>query len=234
MPTQPKNDLMSHKPLASFAIAAVLLGPASLMAQPNLEISITMRKEVQLSTNTPLYRIRFNLDGAPLKKARAVTIGIPSGKKMQIQNPLRLNIINLEVAESDYPYLIKTFPEGDYKLKISPKPKGDKGARSAFLSHDFPAALALITPSPNQTALPLNFTAQWFPIANAVNNIFVEITGPEVSFSATLPPSATSFTVPDGLLAPSQTYRMGLGVRVEGDATGNHETVQVVDFTTAP
>ena len=229
----PMRIPMNHKLLASLAISTAILASGNVAAQTNLQISMSMRKEIQLRDNSTVYRMGFNLNGDPLKKARKVTIAIPNGKKMEMQNPLRLNAINLGVAESDYPYLVKTFPEGQYTLRVMPKPPKDKGSRTVFLSHDFPAALALITPSPTATTLPLGFTASWYPLANPVTGLFVDITGPSLDYATSLPTTATSFTVPEGLLSPGKTYRMALGVRIQADATGSHETVQVVNFTTA-
>lgn len=226
---------MFNKRLASLAVmAALLLCGNAATAQTDLQISMSMRKEIQLPGNGTTYRMGFKLDGDPLAKARKVTIAIPNRKKMEIQNPLRLNSLDLALATTDYPYLVKNLPEGEYTLRVSPKPPKDKGSRTVFLSHDFPAALALINPSATASTLPLGFTAQWYPLANAASAIFVEITGPALDYATTLPATATAFTIPEGLLSPQKTYRMALGVRVQADATASHETVQVLEFTTAP
>jgi hypothetical protein len=227
-----KTPLLAALGIAAFMQVSVSAAETT-PTQPNLDISITMRKDVQLSDNTALYRIQFNLTGDPLKKARKVAIAIPNGKKMQVQNPLHLNIMNLEVAESDYPYLVQTFPEGQYNMRVFPKSVQGKNQLEVFLSHDFPAALSIINPPRADSVQPLSFTAEWYPIANAVDSLFVEISGPGRSYSLTLPPTATSFTVPPGLLEPNQTYRMALGVRVQSAAQGSHETAQVINFTTA-
>ncbi|BBL75051.1 hypothetical protein [Methylomagnum ishizawai] len=227
---------MNKHLLACFGLTAGLLmtGDAVVAASTDLRISMTLRKEIQLSDNSALYRLRFDLDGDPLKKARKISIVAPSRKRMDMQNPLHLNIAHLEVAESDYAYIIKTFPEGYYGLRVAPKALQGGNPSRLFLTHDFPAGLALVTPTPGATGLPTDFTAEWYPLGNAVNNIFVEITGPDVDYTATLPPTATRFKIPTGLLASGQSYRIGLGVRVQADGTGSHETVQLIDFTTAP
>jgi hypothetical protein len=218
---------MNTTPWAALAVACALLASGSAQADANLDISMAMRKDVRLSDNSAVYRIQFNLEGDSLKSARRVVIAIPNGKKMEVQNPLHLNIMKFEVAEPDYQRLVKSFPEGQYKLRAKSSP------RNVFLSHDFPAGLAVISPATG-SAVPTSFSAQWYPVANAVSSIFVEITGPGRSYVATLPATATSFTVPDGLLEPNQAYTMALGVSVQGDSAGRHETAQIMEFTTEP
>lgn len=220
---------MTATPWATLALTGALLASGNALADASLDISMAMRKDVRLSDNSALYRIQFDLEGNSLKNARRVVIAIPNGKKMEVQNPLHLNIMKFEVAEPDYQRLVKSFPEGQYRLRVFPK----SSRRDVFLSHDFPAGLAVTSPATGST-VPTSFTAQWYPVANAVSSIFVEITGPGRNYTATLPANATSFTVPDGLLEPGQAYKMALGVSVQGDGAGRHETAQIVEFTTAP
>jgi hypothetical protein len=87
------------KKLTFILISLVLeLGIAnSGLAQEDLAMSMTVRKDVRLNDNTTLYRLGFNLSGDPLKKVRQVLIALPNGRKMKILNKFHLNVMNLEV-----------------------------------------------------------------------------------------------------------------------------------------
>jgi hypothetical protein len=209
-----------------------MLVPNYGAAQEDLAMSMTMRKEIRLDNNSTIYRMAFDLSGDPLKKVRQVSIAIPNGKRMVVQNKFRLNIMNFEVVESDYQKLVKTYPEGQYRLLVSPRIK--TGKRKAFLSHDFPAGVALLYPAASGEVLPLSFTAQWYPLADLASSIFLEIKGPNRHYSVTLSPTATSFTIPQGLLEPNLQYELMLGVSVQGESESRHETVEILSFTSAP
>jgi hypothetical protein len=211
----------------------IALMPVRGMAQEALTMSLTMRKDIHLSNNAALYRVGFKLSGDPLINARKVIITVPDGDRMEVQNRLNLSTMDLEVTQADYKKFITTFPEGNYNMY--PVPRRIPGLRNIFLSHDFPAQPALLYPPGDGAIVPLTFNVEWHPLADIANSsIFLEINGQNRRYSVTLPPSATSFTLPDGLLEPSQQYEMILGVAVQDGSGSRHETAEILNFTTTP
>jgi hypothetical protein len=122
------------------------------------------------------------------------------------------------------------FPEGVYKF-TGMTAKGDMLEGEARLTHKLPEPVSLISPRPDtQNAPTAGLQVRWKPGRNVAGYIVVvedEKSGREMN--ASLLPSASSFTVPDGFLVPGTEFR--LAVAAVG-TDGNRAFIEV-PFKTA-
>ncbi|MGE0226038.1 MAG: hypothetical protein AB7F35_23400 [Acetobacteraceae bacterium] len=123
------------------------------------------------------------------------------------------------------------FPEGTYQFTGTTK-NGGSLTGQAVLSHAFPAPVSVLAPGDGGRNLPLDgLQIRWnLPIDAASLIVLVEQEETGRQVSATLPGSATSFTVPAGFLTPGTEYKLAVG----SVARSGNQTVTESSFTTAP
>jgi len=104
--------------------------------------------------------------------------------------------------------------------------RGDTLEGEARLTHKLPEPVSLISPRPDtQNAPTAGLQVRWKPGRNLAGYIVVvedEKSGREMK--ASLPPSASSFTVPDGFLLPGTEYRIAVAATSKD---GNHAFIEI-------
>ena len=129
---------------------------------------------------------------------------------------------------TDAARLKAAYPEGAYTLAAATA-TGERYAGTATLSHQLPAAAAVLTPADEAEAVPVRgVRVTWSPVPNAAAYV-VTIEEADLTLSVTLPGTATAFTVPDGLLQPGREYTLAVGAVLPG---GNASFVET-SFATA-
>lgn len=108
--------------------------------------------------------------------------------------------------------LQKDFPEGEYTF-TGVTVTGVKLRGSAMLSHKLPKAPAIMRPRPEAKGLPVNGLQIRWDAGKDLGGVVVEIEQEKTNrkISATLPGTATTFTVPDGFLLPDTEYKLAIG-----------------------
>jgi hypothetical protein len=125
------------------------------------------------------------------------------------------------------------FPEGSYRF-IGTGTDGVTLFGEAKLSHSFPNPTSFVHPRPGEKNVPVtglhDLQVRWNRVQNLVACLVIieqERTGREIRVS--LPGTATSFAVPDGVLAHDTEYKLSIGTVSK---EGNRSFVETT-FTTA-
>jgi hypothetical protein len=123
------------------------------------------------------------------------------------------------------------FPEGTYRFAGTATDGGTLDGE-AVLSHRLPAAVNVMRPRNGEKNVPLTgMQVKWDPSKDASALIVAvehEESGREVT--ATLPGSATGFTVPNGFLTAHTTYKLAIGTV---SRSGNRSFTETSFTTTA-
>lgn len=108
--------------------------------------------------------------------------------------------------------LQKDFPEGEYTF-TGVTVTGVKLRGSAVLSHKLPKAPAIVRPRPEAKDVSINgLQIRWDGAKNLAGVVvIVEQEETKRMISATLPGTATTFTVPSGFLLPDTEYKLAIG-----------------------
>jgi hypothetical protein len=120
----------------------------------------------------------------------------------------------------DVKALKAAYPEGTYSFSGSTA-SGSRLEGVSKLSHKLPPPTSLVHPTANTGVPSRNLAISWRPVQGlAAYIVYIEQDDLGVQLTTRLPPSATSFPVPDGFLRPGTTYQLGLGtVTSEGNTT---------------
>lgn len=129
------------------------------------------------------------------------------------------------------------FPEGEYKF-FGMTTEGDELAGTATLTHILPCGPEIITPEedeevdPDDTVIAQEeVTTEFDPDGECKDSTELEIVGyqvivireepePKLEFSATVPPTVTSITVPSEFLLPDTEYKFEiLAIEASGNQT---------------
>ena len=152
-----------------------------------------------------------------IKSPDATTMGL---RQFRFESPERGDVASMKAA----------YPEGVYTFDAATA-AGVKYHSTATLRHALPAIATGVRPVAEAEDVPVKgLVIRWTPARNlAAYVIAVEQDSLEVSVSAKLPGSATSFAVPDGFLVPGMEYVLSIGTMTsEGNTTYVEST-----FTTA-
>ena len=156
---------------------------------------------------------------------RVVAISAPDTSTMGLRQ------FRFESPEpTDVDRLTAAYPEGVYVF-AGTTVAGDRYASEATLSHRLPPAAAVVTPPDEAEGVAMRgLRITWSPVPDAAGYI-VTIEQPDLGFdlTVTLPGSAVSFAVPDGVLQPGHGYTLALGTVLAG---GNASFVETT-FATA-
>jgi len=173
---------------------------------------------------------------APSVGLRALQVTSPDGRVVvDFTTPgSKLGIQHL-VLESPEPKNDGTiqaeFPEGIYRF-TGTTAKGDGLEGEALLTHRLPTPVSLVGPRPDPQSLSkAGFQIRWKPDMKLAGYLVIvedEAAGREIS--ANLPPSASSFTVPDSFLMPATEYRIAVAATSKD---GNRSIIEI-PFKTAP
>jgi hypothetical protein len=122
------------------------------------------------------------------------------------------------------------YPEGVYRFS-GVAADGTELRGESTLRHELPPTAALLRPAAGAREVPVRgLVIAWAAVAKVAGYI-VEVEQDElgVHLEATLPPTATSFAVPDGVLRAGTEYELGIGTL---SGAGNVSFVET-SFTTA-
>ena len=166
----------------------------------------------------------------------SLTVTAPDGRTvMSATSPdtstMGVRQYRLESPEpTDVPRLQKAYPEGVYRF-AGTTARGTRYNGEATLSHRLPPAVTGITPADEAANVPVRgLRINWTAVPGVASYI-VAIEQPALGFtlSVTLPRSATSFAVPDGVLRSGQSYTLAIGTL----ATGGNAAYVETSFATA-
>lgn len=165
-----------------------------------------------------------------------LTVVAPNGRKVvdfSGRDTLKLGLrqFRFESPEpKDLHSLQVAYPEGEYVFSGSTA-AGAKLHGRAMLSHKLPPASAFIRPSAGAKDVALRGTViSWKAVPGvAAYVVYIEQEELDVSITAKLPGTATSFAISDGFLLPGTEYVMGVSTVMK---SGNSSTIEA-SFTTA-
>jgi hypothetical protein len=131
---------------------------------------------------------------------------------------------------TDVAGLKKAFPEGEYSFAGSTS-SGTKFKDTTTLKHKLPATTSFVFPKADARNVPAHgLKISWKPV-KGIAGYTVELDPSKSSahLEMKLPESVTSFTVPEGILAPGGKCQLGIGTI---SAAGNVSVIETT-FTTA-
>ena len=123
-------------------------------------------------------------------------------RQFRFESPEPKDVNSLKVA----------FPEGDYAFSGTSSSGAALQGR-ATLRHTLPPTAAFVRPAADAENVALKgVSLGWTPVKGAAGyEVYVEQERLGTSVTARLPGSSSSFSVPDGFLAPGTEYTMGIG-----------------------
>jgi hypothetical protein len=166
----------------------------------------------------------------------SLTVTAPDGRRVvAISAPdtstMGLRQFRFESPEpTDVERLEAAYPEGVYAFAGAAA--GERYASEATLRHTLPPAARVVTPADEAEGVPVTgLRITWTPVPGLAGHV-VTLEQPDLAFelTVTLPGTATSFAVPDGVLQPGHGYTLALGTVLAG---GNASFVETT-FATAP
>jgi hypothetical protein len=181
------------------------------------------------------------LDGEPW---RAMTLSAPNGRRILAVNTrtrLRNHGLTELFSESSEPSFDelplgkfkRLFPEGRYRF-VGTTIEGKKLVGKARLSHDIPDGPQITAPADGSTVPPGAVVADWNPVPepSGINVVgyraIVEREDPLRVFSADLPASVTSVTIPSEFLESGTEYKLEVqAVEASGNQTLTEVTFKV-------
>lgn len=155
-----------------------------------------------------------------------LTVLAPDGRSVAgVEAPPSRMGIRQFVFESPEPKdaeaLKAAYPAGAYRFAATTA-AGEELRGEATLSHELPATVYFLLPAAGARGVPAaGLAIAWSPGGTAAAYI-VELAQEDlgVSLKATLPGTATRFSVPDGFLRPGTEYDLGIGsVSEEGNVS---------------
>jgi hypothetical protein len=164
----------------------------------------------------------FEVNGGDEGLARLVVTG-PDGRTVADFNApdtstLGLRSFSFESPEpEDVDAMKRAYPEGAYVFS-GRNLSGAELRSTASLSHALPKPAAISRPARGARDVPVTgLEIAWTKAPGAVGYI-LELEQDALGFklTTTLPGSAVSFPVPDGLLQPGKRYQVGVGTVQEG------------------
>jgi hypothetical protein len=113
---------------------------------------------------------------------------------------------------TDVAGLKKAFPEGEYTFSGSSR-SGKQFRDKADLRHQLPATTEFVFPKADAHAVQAkNLRIRWAPVKNVAGyTVELDPSKSSAHLEMKLPASVTSFTVPEGILAPGGKCQLGIG-----------------------
>jgi Fibronectin type III domain len=225
-------------PLAGIA-AARSDGGAAPAAKPVRLADATMIVEVNATDGDA--GLQVFLDGEPWRSMRVFS---PSGRRiLDVETRGRVRrygLTELFSESSEPPFerfplrrFKRLFPEGRYRF-AGRTIEGTRLVGSARLSHDIPDGPEITAPAAGATVARDKLVAAWQPVPErgGINvtgyRAIVEREDPLRVFSADLPASITSVTIPPEYLEPATDYKL----EVQAIEASGNQTITEVEFRT--
>jgi hypothetical protein len=234
--SRPTIVLLTAFPL--FGIAAMKSDPSPLARAASKPIRLdeaTMIVEVNATDGDA--GLQVFLDGEPWK---SMTISGPDGRRIVAVNT-RTRLRNYGLTElfsessepsfDEFPLnkFKRLFPEGRYRL-VGTTIENRRLVGTARLSHDIPDGPQIISPADGSTVPPGAVVADWNPVGepSGINIVgyraIVEREDPLRVFSADLPASVTSVTVPSEFMESGTEYKLEVQAI---EASGNQTLTEI-------
>jgi hypothetical protein len=153
----------------------------------------------------------------------------PRGKRIWVNNSLKLNRISLSVDNLSFTDFDLWFPEGRYLINLTP---ATLGRVRVEMTHDFPSTPAILYPLEGAIDVSPNPVITWAPITGIVSLRLQLRDAGGFAYGVDLPINATSYGVPANLLKPNTRYELSLASKIT-DFDGNGlATTTFISFTT--
>ena len=224
-------------PIAGIAAASADRG-ARPAAKPQRLAEATMIVEVNATDGDA--GLQVFLDGEPWKSMR---ITGPDGRRiLHVATRSRLRgygLTELFSESSEPPFdrfplrrFKRLFPEGRYRF-AGTTIAGRRVVGAARLSHDIPRGPEITSPAAGATLPRDNLVASWNPVADrdgidiTAYRAIVEREDPLRVFSADLPASVTSVTIPREYLEPGTDYK----IEVQAIEASGNQTLTELEFS---
>jgi len=217
--------------LPGLLAAALLLAAASAGLAKELG---TAKVRFEQNASDGDVEVVFNAKGRREGLAK-LTVVSPDGRtvidfRAPDSSTLGIRQFEFESPEpSDVAGLRAAYPEGEYRFTAATI-SGEMLSGVATLSHALPATIGFAHPAAKAEGVATPLEIRWQPVEGASGYVLeLENDDLGVSLKASLPATASSFRVPEGLLAPGSEYDLGIG---SVSPAGNISFVET-SFTTA-
>jgi hypothetical protein len=216
--------------LLVLAFIGILGMETGAMAQQQVQMQINMFKDVSSKGET--YGIGFALSDDALKNVNTVIVDGPRGARIRLNNTLNLNDVLLSAVNLSLAEFNRLFPEGDYKIDLTPR---TLGKLKVHMTHNFPSTPAVTYPLDGSVNVPANPVITWAPITGIIGLQLQLTDNAGFVLSMNLPINATSYIVPTSLLKPNTGYELSLEAKVIDliNGTNSLNTTMTISFTTA-
>jgi len=220
---------MKHMPL-QVAVLLAACHTAAFAAGKFDSVSVFLEQTIEDEDSEITFDAISGKDGLTALKVVA-----PDGRTVvdykAADSKLGMRHVTLESPEPKNDGSLKAdFPAGAYRF-IGTLATGATIQSEATLSHNFPQAVRLVRPRPDERNVPITgLQVKWNAVKDAASLILVieqERTRREIK--ADLPATATAFTVSDGFLVPGLEYKVAIGTV---DRNGNRSFTETA-FVTA-
>ncbi len=198
-------------------------------AQNNVQMQMNMFKDVSSNGETT-YGTSFDVSNDVLKNVVRVFVEGPAGRRIWVNNTLNLNGILLSATNLSSEQFNHWFPEGGYRILLSPPVFGKLVIN---MTHNFPSTPAVLYPLDGSSGVPTNPIILWAPMTG-IDSLRLQLKSDAgFSLGIDLPTNAISYRVPEGLLSPNTQYDLSLGAKKAVDSGGNGlVTTTLSSFTT--
>jgi hypothetical protein len=210
------------------AFIGILGMETGAMALEQVQTQINMFKDVSSKGET--YGISFALSDDALKNVNTVVVDGPRGARVRLNNTLDLNDILLSAVNLSLEEFNRLFPEGNYKIDLTPR---TLGGLKVHMTHNFPSTPAVTYPLDGSVNVPANPVITWAPITGIIGLQLQLTDNAGFVLSMNLPINATSYIVPTNLLKASTGYDLSLEAKVTDFGGNGLNTTMIISFTTA-
>jgi hypothetical protein len=197
------------------------------LAQGQVQMQITMYKDASSAGET--YGASFDFYGDDLRKAAKVMIDGPRGKRIWVNNSLKLNRISLSVDSLSFADFDLWFPEGRYLINLTP---ATLGRVKVEMTHNFPSVPVIISPVEGSVDVSTDPVITWAPVTG-INSLRLRLKDDAgFEFGVDLPFNTTSYDVPENLLKPNTRYEVSLDAKMTDSGGNGLITTATISFTT--
>jgi hypothetical protein len=197
------------------------------LAQGQVQMQITMYKDASSAGET--YGASFDFYGDDLRKAAKVMIDGPRGKRIWVNNSLKLNRISLSVDSLSFADFDLWFPEGRYLINLTP---ATLGRVRVEMTHNFPPVPVIISPIEGSVNVSTHPVIDWVPVTG-INSLRLRLKDDAgFEFGVDLPFNTTSYGVPENLLKLNTRYEVSLDAKMTDSGGNGLITTATISFTT--
>ena len=197
------------------------------LAQGQVQREITMSKDASSAGES--YGVSFDFYGDDLRKVIRVMIDGPRGKRIWVNNSLKLNRISLSVDNLSFTDFDLWFPEGRYLINLTP---ATLGRVRVEMTHNFPPVPVIISPIEGSVNVSTHPVIAWVPVTG-INSLRLRLKDDAgFEFGVDLPFNTTSYGVPENLLKLNTRYEVSLDAKMTDSGGNGLTTTATISFTT--